>query len=90
MDKNIQSLLDTVPDWKDRPAEVSPLSGGITNQNFRVDVDGESYVLRVCSSSTDPLGIKREHEYTCSKIVADPSSAPWATALRVARALCRA
>ncbi len=71
MDQEIQDLVNKVPDWRNRPARVTALSGGITNQNYRVDVDGESYVLRVFSTSTDPLGIERDNEYACAKIAAD-------------------
>jgi thiamine kinase-like enzyme len=71
MNDEIRVLLDKVPGWKNREAAVTPLSGGLTNQNFRVDIDDESFVLRVCSTSTDPLGINRDHEYACSKIAAD-------------------
>ncbi len=70
VDPKIQELVNKVPDWRGRPVEVTELSGGITNQNYRVDVDGASYVLRVCSDNTAPLGIKRDHEYACSKIAA--------------------
>ncbi len=71
MDEQTQDLLNKVPDWKNRQAKVAVLGGGITNQNFRVDIDNESYVLRVCSTSTDHLGIRRDHEYACLKIIAD-------------------
>ena len=70
MNDPIQHLLMKVPDWKNRQAKATPLGGGITNQNFRVNVDGDSYVLRVCSKSTDPLGIQRDNEHACLKIVA--------------------
>lgn len=70
MDDKIDGLLKKVPQWEDRQTRATPLSGGITNENFRVDVDDESYVLRVCSTTTDPLGIRRDHECACLKIVA--------------------
>ncbi len=70
MEQRIQDLVDKVAEWKGRPANVTELSGGLTNQNFRVDVNGASYVLRVCSESTGPLGIKRDNECACSRIVA--------------------
>lgn len=71
MSEDVLQLLKKIPGWEDRQAEVSPLGGGLTNQNFRVDIDEESFVLRVCSESTDPLGIDRDHEYACLKIIAD-------------------
>jgi thiamine kinase-like enzyme len=45
--------------WPDRSVSVEPLGGGITNHNFRVDVDGEAYVLRIGGKDTDLLGIDR-------------------------------
>ncbi len=43
--------------------KISPLGGGITNQNFRVDVNGESFALRIPGESTELLGINREYEH---------------------------
>ncbi len=52
--------------WPGREATITPLSGGITNRNYRVDVDGASYVLRVGGNDTDLLGIDREIEHEAS------------------------
>lgn len=41
---------------------VSFLAGGITNQNYRIDVGGESFVLRVPGENTGLLGIDRQRE----------------------------
>ena len=76
MDDQISHLLEKVPQWKGLQPTATPLSGGITNQNFRVDVDNESFVLRVCSTSTDPLGINRDHEFACTKTVAELGIGP--------------
>ena len=50
--------------WPGRRATAAVLPGGITNRNFRVDVDGESLVLRMAGRDTEELGIDRlaEHE----------------------------
>ena len=48
--------------WPGRPLVVTPLSGGITNLNYRIDVDGRSYVLRMGGARTDLLGIDRNVE----------------------------
>jgi len=52
--------------WAGREATITPLSGGITNRNYRVDVDGASYVLRVGGNDTNLLGIDRAVEYEAS------------------------
>ena len=41
----------------------TPLSGGITNLNFRIDADGRSYVIRLTGQDTELLGIRRDVEY---------------------------
>jgi len=76
MNDELRLLLDKVPGWKDRRVEVTELEGGLTNQNFRVEVDGETFVLRACSTSTGPLGINRDHEYACAKVAAELGIAP--------------
>jgi thiamine kinase-like enzyme len=48
--------------WPGRHARVTALSGGITNHNFRVDVDGDSFVLRMRGAGTELLGIDRRVE----------------------------
>ena len=52
--------------WPGRKARVAALSGGITNRNYRVDVDGSSFVLRVGGSDTGLLGIDRAFEHEAS------------------------
>ncbi len=52
------------------------LSGGITNMNFRVDVDGRSYVIRLAGEGTDQLGIKRDVEYAANKAAGEMGIAP--------------
>ncbi len=48
---------------------TAPLTGGITNLNFKIDADGKSYVLRITGADTDKLGIRRDVEY-CANLAA--------------------
>jgi thiamine kinase-like enzyme len=52
--------------WPGRATRVTALSGGITNRNYRVDVDGSSFVLRVGGNDTGLLGIDRAVEHAAS------------------------
>ncbi|MFO0842631.1 MAG: choline/ethanolamine kinase family protein [Gemmataceae bacterium] len=54
----------------DRPVTVAPLPGGLTNQNFRVDAGGETFVLRLAGEDTELLGIDRDREEACSRLAA--------------------
>jgi thiamine kinase-like enzyme len=62
--------------WPGREAAVEVLGGGITNHNFKVTLDGESYVLRVGGKDTDLLGIDRSVEYGASRVAAELGIGP--------------
>src|SRR6059058_3178199 len=70
MDQHIERILSQIPGWREADAVVSPLVGGITNQNYRVDIGGETFVLRIAGKGTHLLGIDRERESTCTAIAA--------------------
>ena len=53
--------------WPGQPAHVSELGGGITNRNFKVDVAGESFVLRMGGARTELLGIDRSVEHAAGR-----------------------
>jgi thiamine kinase-like enzyme len=53
-----------------------PLTGGITNLNFRIDADGRSYVIRLAGQDTDLLGIKRDVEYAANHAAGQLGIAP--------------
>ena len=49
--------------WPDRAARITELGGGITNHNFKVEVDGGEFVLRMGGAKTELLGIDRAAEH---------------------------
>ena len=66
MDQRIEHILEQIPGWSGKERVVAPLVGGITNQNYRVDIAGETFVLRVGGKGTRLLGIDRGREHTCT------------------------
>jgi thiamine kinase-like enzyme len=62
--------------WPDRGAHAVPLSGGITNHNFKVDVNGETFVLRMGGNQTGLLGIDRQVEHQASLRAAEVGLGP--------------
>ena len=65
-----QKLIQLIPELRGRSLAVSPLNGGLTNHNYRIDADGQSYVLRVAGKGTALLGIDRGCEVACSRAAA--------------------
>ena len=70
MDQHIERILSKIPGWNVADAVVTPLVGGITNQNYRVDIGGETFVLRIGGKGTHLLGIDRGRESICTAIAA--------------------
>ncbi|CAN5738265.1 phosphotransferase family protein [soil metagenome] len=62
--------------WPGRGARLEALGGGITNENFLVDVDGEKLVLRIGGRDTELLGIDRDVEHATSLIAAEAGVGP--------------
>jgi len=62
--------------WPGGEAVVTVLGGGITNHNFKVEVGGEAFVLRIGGKDTELLGIDRTHEHAASVVAASLGVGP--------------
>ncbi len=77
MTLTVEEIIARVPMWQGASdIKVSPLEGGITNHNFRVDAGGKSFHLRVPGENTDLLGINRENEHHANQIAGELEVAP--------------
>jgi thiamine kinase-like enzyme len=63
----IDEVIAKIPDWNGKNISITQLSGGLTNSNYKVDVDGKPYFVRVPGSSTELLAVDRANEYHNSK-----------------------
>jgi thiamine kinase-like enzyme len=63
----IQEAVAKIKEWEGKDISIQPLSGGLTNSNFKVIVDGKSFFIRVPGADTELLAINRENEYRSSK-----------------------
>jgi thiamine kinase-like enzyme len=62
--------------WKGKDVKVSPLSGGLTNENYLVEASGERYVMRIPGQSTELLSIDRANEVHNTKAAASTGIGP--------------
>lgn len=58
----IDQVVSKISDWQGRQVVTRPLSGGLTNTNFRVEVDGVPFFVRIPGESTELLAIDRKNE----------------------------
>ena len=70
-------ILQRIPQFASaKSPEIKELVGGITNKNYKITVDGESFVLRMGGNETKFLGIDRKVEYECSLLASKIGIAP--------------
>jgi len=70
----IEQVIERI--WPLGVDSVEPLGGGMTNHNFKVQVGGQSFVLRVGGENTELLGIDRSVEHDASLAAAALGIAP--------------
>lgn len=51
--KSIEDIIGKVEEWKGKNVTYKYLPGGLTNRNYKLDVNGESYVVRIPGQKTD-------------------------------------
>ena len=74
---NLDPILQRIPQFASASnLIVAELTGGITNKNYKITADGESYVLRLGGNETKHLGIDRKIEYECSLLASQIGIAP--------------
>ena len=76
LDPELASVVEAVPRWAGRDVTAEVLSLGITNRNFKVEVSGEAFVVRLPGRNTELLGIDRATEREAAAAAAAAGVAP--------------
>ncbi|HUU78757.1 MAG TPA: choline/ethanolamine kinase family protein [candidate division Zixibacteria bacterium] len=76
MNSILQSIIAKIPNWTDAKELIIEEISGLTNQNYRVTVDRDRFVLRISGKNTEKLGINREHEFEVLRAVSDAGIGP--------------
>src|SRR5215470_3508752 len=66
----VETIIDRIDTWRGRPVSIQPLTNGLTNANYRVDVDGQAFVVRIPGASTELLAIDRANELHSARVAA--------------------
>jgi len=75
-DAVLQDAIAAVPEWVGVAVEPTPIPEGRTNRNFRVEVEGEAYFLRLSDKETELLGIDRTTEHSAALAAAAAGVGP--------------
>ncbi len=72
----VEQVVARISAWQGKQIEIQPLSGGLTNTNYRVTVDGIPHFVRIPGAKTELLAIDRRNEYHNSKAAAETGVGP--------------
>ncbi len=76
MDPALAAVIASISGWEGSEPIVTPITIGITNRNFKVDIANESFVVRLSGKDTDLLGIDRAAENEAASAAAAAGVAP--------------
>jgi thiamine kinase-like enzyme len=82
LEQDLIAAIQVVPEIAGRRITLTPLSGGITNRNFLIELADEPdrYVVRMAGNDTHLLGISREVEHAATVAAAGVGVGPEVTA----------
>jgi thiamine kinase-like enzyme len=76
MTTTIEQVIEKIVAWQGKSISFQPLHGGLTNSNYRVEVDGVPFVVRIPGASTELLAVDRQNEYYNTKAAAETGIGP--------------
>ena len=76
MTVTVEQVVSSIHVWRGKQIEIQPLSGGLTNSNYRVDVAGIAHFVRIPGAKTELLAIDRRNEYHNTRVAAESGVGP--------------
>ena len=76
MKLTIDRLIKLIPEWKGKLIKVDPINRGITNINFKVNIDKRVFFLSMPDSNSELLNIDYRNKYYNNKICGDIKISP--------------
>jgi len=73
---SIDEVIAAVPSWTGRSITAERIQAGLTNTNWRVEVDGTPYFVRIPGAATDLLAVDRVNELFNTRAAAETGVAP--------------
>ncbi|HEX4897155.1 MAG TPA: choline/ethanolamine kinase family protein [Candidatus Limnocylindrales bacterium] len=68
---SIDEVIAAIPGWAGCHVLTVPIAGGLTNRNYRVEVDGVPHFVRIPGPGTDLLAVDRANELHNTRAAAE-------------------
>jgi len=74
--RTIEQVIAAVPEWAGRTVTAERIAAGLTNTNYRVEVDGTPLFVRIPGAATELLAVDRANELHNTRAAATAGVAP--------------
>jgi thiamine kinase-like enzyme len=74
--RTIEQVIAAVPEWAGRTVTAERIAAGLTNTNYRVEVDGTPLFVRIPGAATELLAVDRANELHNTRAAAAAGVAP--------------
>ena len=76
MSVDVDQIVAAVPEWAGRQVDAEEIVGGLTNHNYRVEIDGAPVFVRIPGDGTELLAIDRGNKLANSRAAAEAGVGP--------------
>ena len=76
MGVSIEQVIDAIPAWTGHEISTQRIASGLTNTNWRVEVDGLPHFVRIPGAATDLLAVDRVNERHNTRAAAEAGAGP--------------
>jgi len=76
MPPTIEEVIAAIPSWTGRSLTAARIPAGLTNTNYRVEVDGVAHFVRIPGGATDLLAVDRANELANTRAAAVAGVSP--------------
>ena len=73
---SIEQVVAAIPEWRGRAVTAAAIPAGLTNTNYRVEVDGTPYFVRIPGAGTELLAVDRGNELHNPRAAAETGVSP--------------
>ncbi len=76
MTPSIDQVIAAIPEWAGKDVTATPIEAGLTNRNYRVEVDGTPVFVRIPGAATELLAVDRGNELHNTRAAAEAGVGP--------------
>jgi len=76
MTTTINEVVELIPEWRGKDITIEPLHGGLTNNNFKINVNNSSFFISISGRNSQSLGVDWYNKFYNANICGEKGLSP--------------